>query len=526
MKILIYNWTQFDNTVGRGGGVSVYLRNIVPEFLKRDGVDVDFISSGEHYDLLRKRPYVSETKNAFSSQGMRSFRLINSPIKAPAHDAFYAIDSWKENADLIELFKAFIEDHGPYDVFHLHSLEGISANVLTLKSAFPEMKIFYTLHNYMPYCPQIELLYQSKTVCSDYLNGTKCVGCLAQKHDMKAAIRRHRLGSSLMRRGLSGHQIGNFIFGTAVGLGQVARSFVGMANDTRAGLAKKLSRRGTRPERTDRLAPIDPDYSGTTPKMHDLHEHDLLATQFREWREYNSNVLTNEVDQVFSVSGLVREAIANTGEPVANIVPLHVGIDLERTPEEMMAAFDSKPKRNDVTISFIGYAIPSKGLPFLMNAFDHIDQEYLKQHVRILIICRTHTHLRRQIYFLSKRFKEVKVIDGYERGQLPAIAREIDLNIVPSIWPETFNQVTRELMSLGTPSLTSNLVGASELFSERETFTFRAGDINDFEEKLLRLVRDANLRRTFFETLGNLPTVEGHVNHLMSAYSTVKATSS
>lgn len=518
MKLLVYNWTQFDDADGRGGGVSVYLRNLFPELLKHDDIEITMLSAGQHYNFFRRSPIIEETKNALAEQGVKTYRVINSPIKAPAHDAFFSIDKWRKDPVIYKTIKKFIEKNGPFDAIHIHGLEGVAANILALKQAMPELKVFYTLHNYMPYCPQIELLHKSKSVCYDYKDGVKCVGCLGHKKSMEPLMRRERVASSLKRRGLAGNQLGNFIFGLAMGVLQVAGAFRFLFLDIKAGIKNRFKNWKRHPETPGKFASLDTSLQLPVPTGNDLSTELDTAKHYKDWREYNSDLLTNSVDKVFAVSQLVKETVGKIGEDNTNIEVLPLGMDIHAEPDEMLAAFDAKPESDTVTISFIGYAIPSKGLPFLMEAFSQMDAKFLREHVKLLIICRNSAQLRRELTQLKPLFKEIEVIDGYRREELPSIARAIDLNIVPSIWPETFNQVTFEMMTLGTPTLVSSLVGAKQLIAAPKQFVFEAGSVEDFEKKLMPLVKSAKERRKFFSAKPQLPTMEWHAGVLMEHY--------
>ena len=46
MKVLIYNWA--DLNTSDGGGVNVYVKNIIPELIKRK-IEVVFLNSGVKY---------------------------------------------------------------------------------------------------------------------------------------------------------------------------------------------------------------------------------------------------------------------------------------------------------------------------------------------------------------------------------------------------------------------------------------------------------------------------------------------
>ena len=119
MKVLLYNWVQFDDINLKGGGVSVYLNNIIQGMIEK-GIEIFFVSCGQHYDLINRKIRIAPTKNIFGER-VKSYRVYNSPVKAPAHDEFFSLDIARESKELKHLFSTFIKQNGPFDVFHIHN---------------------------------------------------------------------------------------------------------------------------------------------------------------------------------------------------------------------------------------------------------------------------------------------------------------------------------------------------------------------------------------------------------------------
>ncbi|MEN8798570.1 MAG: hypothetical protein ABF293_04935, partial [Flavobacteriaceae bacterium] len=89
MKILYYNWVQFDDPEKRGGGVSAYLKNLIGQLLKQD-IDVYFLSSGLSYNFFKHDVYVRRTKNVFGNN-CKTFEIVNSRVMSPGHFSFNTI---------------------------------------------------------------------------------------------------------------------------------------------------------------------------------------------------------------------------------------------------------------------------------------------------------------------------------------------------------------------------------------------------------------------------------------------------
>ncbi len=84
LKILYYNWVDFEEEE-RGGGVSIYQRNLV-DAATRQGDDVWFLSSGVSYSPFSHRPFLREVKAR--TEGVRKFEIVNATLFSPGQEAF------------------------------------------------------------------------------------------------------------------------------------------------------------------------------------------------------------------------------------------------------------------------------------------------------------------------------------------------------------------------------------------------------------------------------------------------------
>jgi glycosyltransferase involved in cell wall biosynthesis len=535
MKILIYNWTQFDSPVMAGGGVTMYLRNVIQELLSRDGVEVYFLSSGDKYRFFKRKPMIEATSNAYDNPRLKTFTLVNSPIKAPAHDAFYAVDRWLRDDQSPKLIQEFIDRHGPFDAFHIHNLEGIGANVLSLPKGGNLKRLFYTFHNYMPLCPQIELLYDNRMPCTDYHDGASCLGCLGHDRRMQQAIAFDRVGGSLKGHGLAGHPLGGFLFDTYAGTKSYVKAARNLVMDLYHGVRTGFRHWHLRPKtEVGKTHSWKADKSTHAPHPHTPGHRILDAIHYRQWREGNGAALRDNADGLFAVSDLCGDTAMRFLPTGTHVETLLLPIDIEITPTERAAIRaerhpplplkpvlkeDEQEVPRGLTLSFIGYDIPSKGLPFLIDALAQVDDPFYLENIDLLIVARMSPQRERQLAQLETRFRSVKIVPSYSRDQITALSQMIDLNIVPSIWWETFNQVTVELARLGVPSLVSSNVGAKQTLTRPEDFIFTAGDATDFRAKLDLLVRNETLRDSFFDAELQMPTLSAHVDLLLQHYS-------
>jgi len=520
-RILHYNWAQFDDPEFRGGGVSVYLRNLLTRMAGDPEFELVVLSAGHHYTFSDRKPRYEETANTLGDQGVKSFRILNSPVKAPAHDMFYDIGTWRSNREIAELFAKVLTDQGPFDTVVLHSMEGISSEVLALKDRFPHTRFVYMWHNYMPVCSQIELLHQSRDDCRDYEGGLKCAGCLAGHHSAEQLITPQRLGSSLEFARLSGRPLGNFLFGLGIGsakIGQAAHYFSkDMAHNLKGAFAKGDGRPTGRG-----FEAIDAEGHVPAPPAMTLDQAAKVAGDYRAWRELNLKLL-NRFDAHMVVSQLVADTIIGIGVDPALVQVTPLGMDIHASPAVMRERAERKPRKDGrVRLSFIGYGIPSKGLPFITRALMAANHPLLRERAELTVYARLGPLEINRLLPLRDRFAEVKVVPGYNRSQLGAIARDIDLNIVPSIWRETYNQVGFELLCLGTPSLLSSTVGLGMFYRDQPDFIFEANEEDDFMAKLVRIVENPGLLEQFWRMPPELPSMDGHIAMTLPAMTGIK----
>lgn len=156
MRILYYNWVDYLDEEKRGGGVTIYQRNLLQHLDAEGDVEELFLSAGLSYDLPPKAPRWGQVAHGPQEDRARRYEIINSGTLSPAHHSFGHPQQLRHDATKAAFFD-FIDAKGPFDVVHFNNLEGLPAEVLELKSRWPETKVVLSLHNYYPVCPQVNL---------------------------------------------------------------------------------------------------------------------------------------------------------------------------------------------------------------------------------------------------------------------------------------------------------------------------------------------------------------------------------
>lgn len=447
-RLLFYNWAPFDSPGLAGGGVTVYLRNLLEELSRRDGLELYFLSLGTRQNWTDRGIRTRETQNALSHRGVRSFELINSPVRVAGRRMAYFIETWRQDHETPEAIARFVQENGPFDAVHIHNLEGVSSPVLGLKQRFPETGFYFTWHNYVPVCPQVHLLYRDVEPCLDYADGARCVDCVG-----------------------------------------------------RAPFDPRRSR---------------PWYAGLAEAFARLARGDEVgAGCYKAWRETNVELLNSHMDGSIAVSDVVKSVVTGLGVASGKVAVLPPGMDVHREPAAMRAAARAKPERERIVFSYVGASAAYKGLPFLVDALERAASALLRERAEMLVAADLSTDgsgLKRR---LEKLFHRVRFIDGYERDRLETIAQDIDVNIVPSIWPEAFHQVGYELLCFGTPSILADRVGLAMFYDGHPDFIFETNNAADLVDRMTALVDAPERLAAFWDTPIRLPGMGDHADALL-----------
>lgn len=493
-KILLYNWVQFDDAANRGGGVSVFLRNIIPLFYEND-CEVTFLSSGDQYSLVSKNIFYEETQNIYKHFGVKSFRIVNSPVVAPAHHSFSLIKECHSNKEISDQFSQFVNEQNHFDETHFHSIEGISTLVIErLKKSHPDMKIIVWFHNFHWICPQIELFKDNSAICTDFHNGIDCVGCLSFIQNpgyIKKAQKVKRLSDKL--------KLKNTRFET---------------------LLFNLFRWGSEFFNTIRTITTFKSVENERSWKDKLRSQDAIMNKFRndshdykDWREININRLNKYTDHIYTVSDQVKKVIGKYGISGPNVETAPLGLSIYKPTSEIIK-YANKDWNGKLKIAFFGYPIPSKGLNFLMESIDLLSSEDCNK-LSIFIVSRAQDALKRKIIRLQNKV-DIQFLDGYKPHEMEELTKSVDIGVVPSLCLETFNLVSYELVSYGIPVLVSDTVGF-KTFVKNKDFVFKSSDKHNLAYKIQSLINREILLEQFWDNMEDLPSLKTHYNQIHSA---------
>lgn len=465
MKILYYNWIQFDNEGNVGGGVNVYQRNLIDYLSRKTNHEIYFLSSGWKYNPLKKSPYIKQTKNIFQHK-CKSFEIINSSIMAPAFAIFMNPQKYIEDKATCEMLDKFIIEQGGFDVIHFNNIEGISVNVLKLKEKYPNTKLIVSIHNYQPICPLVQYFQNhNERICNDFKNGKECLKCPVVLPDKKEYYRRSK----------------NYYY-------DILNNSLRFLRLPARLYCKLFKHRGK-------------EYIGSSASM--------LPEKYAEYRSHNIEYLNKYADCVLAVSERVRKIMIDNGCNPELVQTSYIGTKFAKNELKHSIAKCTDP----FTIAYLGYERIDKGFFFFVDTLSKIDKE-IAQNIRLVFAV---ANLHRENIEKLKDFKEVVSYGRYSHENLPQILHDVNLGVIPVLWEDNLPQVAIEMVACGVPILCSDFGGASEL-CKSELFKFKGADEKDFRDKLLNLVNHPALLDDYWANHSDLTTMEKHINELLQIY--------
>lgn len=477
MNICYYNWVDFDDNLKRGGGVTVYQNNIMnAASCTKD--KFYFIASGVYY----KPPF---NRVSYEINGDRA-RIYNSETLAPSHLSFYS-KSQVEGEDTANAFVDIIKKWGDVDIIHFNNLEGLPVEVLKLlKEQCPNIKIVFSVHNYYAFCPQVNLWHDEKENCLDFNDGKNCIGCVHKLPAYKYLSKQYFL-QDLMKR---------FKLDRYSWLNKIYWKILYTLNDCRKFF---ISLKENRFNSNDKQ-PIN---TGN------------IAKQFLDRREIFKEYINKYVDLVIPVSFRVEELCRDFGI-ITKIKTLYIGTRhyeyFRKTEERKFLDFDGV-----MTIAYLGYMRKDKGFGFFLDALNALDKESASK-IRLIIAARKDHNFYDRLMKISRKFESLIYYDGYTPNNIDSILESVDLGIVPPLWEDNLPQVAIELHARHIPILTSDTGGQSELHGRNKMFTFKSGNVKDFNNHLRSILRERYNKDQYFSNALKPLSMEEHIKELFSEY--------
>lgn len=492
-KILFYNWVDFSDRQRRGGGVTVYQRALIASLGAEPGTRLTFLSSGMAHDLRAGAP---RWRRLAPAEGALRYEMVNARPVAPAH-ADFGSPAQLSHPPTEAAFFDFIARTGPYDVVHFNNLEGIPGAVLALKARWPQTRVILSLHNYYPFCPQVNLWRDERVHCADFDGGRACATCLPVVAKPGMVRLSYAIEGAMAR--------------LAMGPGSVAFDRVfypGLRAGWQAVRRLAALRRRGKPAAALRTGGADTEgIASTTPD----------PQPFAARRAGMVALINQHCDAVLCVSDRVREIAAGFGLDPARLHTSYIGTREAARWHETQPRPTLLEADGTLHLAYLGYMRADKGFFFLLDALEALPAP-MAARLRLTIAARRGPpEIMARIDALAPRLAALRYQDGYSHAGLNALLDGVGLGLVPVLWEDNLPQVAIEMHARHIPLLCADRGGAQEL-GRCTALTFRAGDAGDFE-RALHAVFDGEVDLAAYWQ-GAMPPVEmdGHLAQLRPFY--------
>jgi glycosyltransferase involved in cell wall biosynthesis len=179
-----------------------------------------------------------------------------------------------------------------------------------------------------------------------------------------------------------------------------------------------------------------------------------------------------------------------------------------RVSDYGFARFDAAPRTagGRLRIGFVGTLVWHKGPHVLLEAVQHLpaDKFELKLFGDPNVFPDYVRTLRRLAHNAPVRF-----MGGFDQSRMPDVYAEIDVLVVPSLWPENSPLVIHEAFMAGVPVVGSRQGGIPELVThEKNGLIYEAYSAVDLRAALERLIDQPDLLRRFGRELPAVKSIE------------------
>lgn len=500
LRVLYYNWVDYLDTEQRGGGVTLYQRNLIAGLVARGDVDVTFLSAGLSYDLPARPPRWERQRHGPAAADVARYELVNSGVLAPAHHSFGDPAQVSHPATQNAFFD-FIDRTGPYDVIHFNNLEGLPAEVLEIKQRKPQTTVVLSLHNYYPVCPQVNLWFAERESCENFREGAQCITCLPHRND--ARLLRIANGLSYRLR-VAGLQPGSWVYDVAF------RSILGVgARGMR--LLRSLRGKRVQPAQT----PVAQTPMAQTP-VSEPHQGAVPAAAFAARRSMMTALINANCDHVLCVSDAVGRLAVRYGITPALVSTSYIGT-VAAAQFARTAPAAQVPKGEILTLGYLGYMRRDKGFFFLLDALEALPAD-IAARIRIVVAARAGDHsTMARLAKLGDHLAGVVHHDGYTHDDLDALLAPVDIGVVPVLWHDNLPQVAIEMHARHIPLLTSDMGGASEL-GRNAQMMFAAGDTAGFAQRLAALLAGGIDMQAYWRGAMVPLAMHAHIEQVLDIY--------
>lgn len=442
-----------------GGGLVRYALDLMKQEMCM-GQEVVLLIPGSLFTCIRKKLSIWR---AGGYQKIPIYSICN-PLPVPMCNGILDIDMYCQPCDA-KAYDKFLKQKKP-DVIHIHSFMGLHAEFLK-KAVLCGIPVIFTTHDYFGICPTANMLLQDR-ICSDK-EWNHCEQCCKNAYTKKKLWLEH---SKLYRCYRKQTWLVKCFHYTQF----QKNKYSTIKKDIR-------DKKDTRYKKETVSCCTEKDYA----KLKNYYQ--MMFRQI-SYFHFNSSV----------AKGIYESRL---GSITGKTVPVsHAGI------------CDNRIKRSygkALRIGFFGTWTKQKGFYQLLDVCTQLFQE-------------KHENIRLHVYsdFCRRTEPFIQVHPYFKKEELAGVMRDIDVLVVPSIWPETFGFTALEALSYGVPVIVSQYAGVKDLLEKYPGIGFLYdGTQLSLKEILKKIYNKREMLKTANTKILNMQNIfsfENHVKQILEMY--------
>lgn len=414
------------------------------------GQEVSLLIPGALFTGRKKKTSIHRTSRY---QNIPVYKIRN-PLPIPMGNGILDIDEYTRPCDA-KVYEKFFGQIKP-DIIHIHTFMGLHAEFLD-EAAQGNIPVIFTTHDYFGICPIANMLF-SGHICMDQ-EWKHCGQCCKNAYTKKKLWLEHTIWYRCYRK--------------HTWLVKLVHSIKFQKKKDNA--HKETIEQMKKQKKESAACSIQKDYT----KLKNYYQ-----TMFQRITCFHFNS---------SIAKAVYESrLGNIDGKVVSI--RHAGI------------CDNRRKRSYGKLLRIGYFgtwTKQKGFFQLLDVCIQLFQE-------------NNRNIQLHIYsdLCTRKESFIKVHPYFGNEDLEKTLEEIDVLIVPSIWPETFGFTALEALSYGVPVILSQYVGAKDLMQEHPGIGFLYdGTSQGLKEILKKIYVRREMLRTANENILKMQDIFSFENH-------------
>jgi glycosyltransferase involved in cell wall biosynthesis len=198
-------------------------------------------------------------------------------------------------------------------------------------------------------------------------------------------------------------------------------------------------------------------------------------------------------ERAMCVSGAVKRRLVAAGLPLQEARVVHGGTDVDRFREAVNGRFQKLPLK----LLYAGQIVEHKGVHTAIEAMAKLAGSPKPLQVKLTIMGAGHPDYElslRQMVASAGLDEFIHFCAPVTRSEMPAVLRQYDVLVFPSIYEEPLARMTQEAMAANVVVIGTTTGGTSEILIDgKNGLTFPAGDASTLARQIERLLLEPAL---------------------------------